>query len=214
MNLLEQAYIQLFPESQFPYEASIIYSGKFVGYNANLKLYPRKNILEIAMSKQWQEIDIEITLGLIQVLLVKLFKKKRTTINMELYHLFMKHAHLAAPRIDAPPELVASFHRVNDKYFSGMMDQPNLIWGKESSRKLGSYDYGRDTITMSSLLQNVRQEVLDYIMYHELLHKKHKFAVKNGRSYHHTRIFKTDEQRFENAQAIEKELERFSFARC
>lgn len=214
MNLLEQAYTQLFPENPFPYKARVIYSGKFVGYNANVKLYPQKNILELAMSKQWQEIDAEITVGLIQVLLAKLFKKKKMTMNIELYHLFLKHAHLAAPRIAAPQELVEAFHRVNDNYFSGMMDQPNLIWGKESTRKLGSYDYGRDTITMSRVLQDVRQEILDYIMYHELLHKKHKFSFKNGRNYHHTRRFKNDEKKFENAQAIEKELQRFSFARC
>jgi hypothetical protein len=40
------------------------------------------------------------------------------------------------------------------------------------------------------------QKYLDYVMYHELLHKKHSFNVKNGRHQAHTTAFRNDERRF------------------
>jgi predicted metal-dependent hydrolase len=86
------------------------------------------------------------------------------------------------------------------------MEKPNLRFGKYSSRQLGCYDYGTDTITISSMLKQADQEILDYVIYHELLHKKHKFTLKNGRSYHHTSEFREKEKKFENNHLIEQEI--------
>jgi len=43
-------------------------------------------------------------------------------------------------------------------------------------------------------------------MYHEILHKKHKFYTKNSRNYHHTSDFKKAEKSFANIKAVEAEL--------
>lgn len=85
---------------------------------------------------------------------------------------------------------------------------PNLEWGNESFSKLGSYEYGGDLITISKVLEDAPLEILDYIMYHEMLHKKYKFNHKNGRSFHHTAEFKRKEKEYE-VKEIEEELSRF-----
>ena len=128
------------------------------------------------MSKKWKTISKEIQIGLIQSLSLKIFKEKKKTTNIELYNIFMKKIHIAAPKIKFDPTLEKSFHKVNEKYFYGLIEKPNLVWGDFSLRKLGSYEYGSDTITISKVLQN-QGFLIDYIMYHELLHKKHKFKI-------------------------------------
>ena len=138
----------------------------------------------------------------------KLFRGKKTTENIELYNSFLKHVHIAIPKTKSHPILDESFDRVNNKYFFGLIEKPNLVLGKPSAYQFGCYDYGTDTITISGLLKDVSTEILDYVMYHELLHKKHKFINKNGKSYHHTSEFRRKEREFENSAFIEEELKK------
>jgi hypothetical protein len=130
---------------------------------------------------------------------------------MKLYESFMKGLSKYAKVQHKEPELDASFNRVNEKFFNGMMEKPNLIFANESFRKLGSYEYGTNSIYISTIFQNLPDDelkFLDYVVYHELLHKKHTFKVKNGRHQAHTTIFRNDEKKFgeENGSDMEKEL--------
>ena len=59
---------------------------------------------------------------------------------------------------------------------------------------------------MSTIFQDAKEEVVDYVMYHELLHKHHKFNHKNGRSSFHTRAFRTDEHSYPNHEQIERQI--------
>lgn len=193
--LVEKAFNDLFPEKDSSdYEFSLRYHNKFKPFNANVR-YRGKGI-HFNLSKKWRKVSEEIQIGLIQELLLKVFKEKRKTMNIELYNIFMKKVHIAVPKTKSDPILEESFHRINEKYFFGMIEKPNLKWGSYSSRKLGSYEYGSDTVTISRILED-EEFLIDYIMYHELLHKKHKFKYKNGRNFHHTKEFKTSEREFE-----------------
>jgi hypothetical protein len=48
--------------------------------------------------------------------------------------------------------------------------------------------------------------MMDYVMYHEMLHKKHKFSSKGSRIMHHTKEFRSSESAFPNSEIIEKRL--------
>ena len=203
-ELVKEAFQQLYPDKELNYNFSLKYSRKFKPYNANVKL--RGNNLMFSFSKEWKRISKEIQIGLIQELMVKILKDRKKTINMELYNLFMKNVHIAVPKIKTDIILEASFDRVNESYFNGMLDKPNLEWGNASTSKLGSYEYGNDTITISTIFKNERQELLDYVMYHEMLHKKFKFQNKNERNLHHSNEFKKMEAKFPNRDLIEREI--------
>ena len=206
MTPATQAYIQL--TGKDPDKKILIkYSGHFKGYNASIS--SRGNVIVVRMSRQWKNIDNEIKIGLIQELLVKLLNLKKNTHNIEMYNNFIKNLHWGIEKTKKEPLLLDSFNRVNKKYFDSMIEAPNLVWGSESKRKLGSYDYGTDTITISTIFKETKTELLDYIMYHELLHKKHKFKAKNGRSYHHTSKFRKEEKQFENSEEMEKKITHF-----
>jgi hypothetical protein len=206
MGLIHDAYENLYPGTEFPYEAKLVYSRKFKGYNANIRL--RGRLLSINLSAQWKVVTPEIQIGLIQSLLVKLKKDKKKTSNMDLYHMFLRHVHVSVPKTRTNEILEMSFDRVNEKYFSGLIDKPNLVEGKDSFYRLGTYEYGTDTITISKIVMSSSPEILDYIMYHEMLHKKLKFHDKNGKTFHHTSEFRKKENEFENSKRIEEEIKK------
>ncbi|MBW2973497.1 hypothetical protein KY346_03840 [Candidatus Woesearchaeota archaeon] len=202
--MIEEAFMELFPEKEFSYSAKIKYSGRFKGYNANVQMNRFSKEIIFNLSKQWRSVDKKIKLGLLQELMCRLFKKKAKTTNMDLYNIFIKQAHLAVPKTKSHPVLESSFNRVNEKFFAGMMDVPNLKIS-EGLRTLGHYDYGTDTVSVTRHLLD-HDDCLDYVMYHELLHKKHKFKTKNGRHFHHTAEFRKKEKEFPNSDLIEKKL--------
>nr|AQS34206.1 hypothetical protein [uncultured archaeon] len=105
--------------------------------------------------------------------------------------------------------LALSYDRVNEQYFGGLVEKPNLQWHK-ASRRLGSYDYGTDTISMSDALRGAPERVLDYVMHHELLHKYLKYSAKGVRPHHHTKKFKEMEKRFYDWEGCEQYLSRMT----
>ncbi|MEM4282095.1 MAG: hypothetical protein QXU88_00395 [Candidatus Woesearchaeota archaeon] len=207
-ELVQKAFSEIFPDKPFYYVPLIRYSGRLKGYNANVRFDEANRKLIFSLSKAWKAVEPAIKLGLLQALLVKLFKRPVRTLHIELYHNFLSSLGEVADVKSSHPELEASFERVNNRYFGGMLTKPNLIFSKSLAR-LGSYDYATDTITISrALLSN--KKLLDYVMYHEMLHKKLKFATgkESLRLLHHTKAFKEAEARFDDAAELEKELSR------
>ena len=202
MNLAEKAFTELFPEKIITKRLSVNYSRKFKPYNANVKY--TQQYIAFSLSKDWKEVSEEIQVGLIQNLLLRIFKEKKKTLNTGLYNDFLKNL----PKYSIPTNidllLEVSFERINKKYFFSYMDKPNLVWGQEAFRKLGSYEYASNTITISTVLMG-EGVLLDYVMYHEMLHKDLKFESKNGRNYHHTPEFRKREKQFEESD-MEKKL--------
>ncbi|MBI2136328.1 SprT-like domain-containing protein [Candidatus Woesearchaeota archaeon] len=211
-NLIDQAYEKLF-NNKINYATKVKFTAQFNDYNANIRLY--NNQIELRLCRKWKQIDKEIVIGLVQSLLLKILKKdylknnttkKHESINIDLYNNFVKNLHIAAPKNKIDNILLESFNKVNDTYFFGQIECPNLVWGSSSIRKLGSYDYKTDTITISEALRNCEKEMLDYIVYHEMLHKKFKFSSKGTKNRFHSREFKDAEKKFKNAEEIERRL--------
>ncbi len=104
------------------------------------------------------------------------------------------------------------FTRVNAEYFDGALPRPRLTWNKSiTHRKMGHYHFPTDTVLISITLDSpdVPAYVVEFVMYHELLHKQMGFNVVNGRRYAHTSEFREAERRFaryEEAKAFEQRL--------
>ncbi len=206
MNLTEKSYRKLFPNSTAKYIFSLKYSSRFKDYGANIRL--AGNLLETSMSKQWIGISEEIQMGLIQELICKLLKKRTTTTYIDLYNSFVKNLHLAIPKELSDPLLEESFNRVNQQYFLGLVEQPNLKWGRHSIRTFGSYDFKNDTVTISKIFKDQDSLLTDFIMFHEVLHKQRKFRRSGSKTFYHDAKFKRAERIFKNAEIIEKRLNR------
>jgi hypothetical protein len=108
--------------------------------------------------------------------------------------------------------LSASFDRVNQQYFKGSLETPALTWSRtRTTRKLGHYDEPRDLVQVSQVLDNgkVPAYVVDYVVYHELLHKVLGTEVTNGRRHIHTRQFRRAEKAYEHYEATQRFLSDF-----
>jgi hypothetical protein len=99
------------------------------------------------------------------------------------------------------------FDRVNADYFGGLMPKPTLTWNRTlTARKFGHYQPGRDTVMISITLDDpqVPAFVLDFVMYHELLHKKHGSITVNGRRLSHSPAFRAEERQFAQYHEAER----------
>lgn len=205
-RLAEQALSRLSPNSLIAREMLLSYSGRFSDFNASVHL--TKKTIEFRLSRRWMNVDDEIVIGLLQMLLARLLKLKKETMNMRLYHNFIRALSSVSRAGDTEKTLEESFNRVNDRYFMNVMDRPNIVFS--SGRKtLGSYSYATDTIRISIILKD-DVELLDYVMYHELLHRALKYTHKNARTYYHTKKFRDMEKRFENYAGIKSRLRKIS----
>lgn len=108
-------------------------------------------------------------------------------------------------------DLERIFERLNRDYFGGDLHQPSLGWSsKKTFRRLGHYDEVHDTIVISRSLDSVSIPafVVEYVVYHEMLHVKHPTIHRNGRRYSHTAAFRRDEQRYDYFEEAEDWIER------
>lgn len=211
-SLVHEAFARLWPEREFSYTVIEKYNRRLGPFNANIML--KGSELTVKYNLQWKNVDSEIRLGLIQHLLLKMLsrgdEKKRSTFNINLYNNFCKQIptyvaqdHDLASNCE---DLRGSFARMNEMFFDDLLTECTLKWGKASFRRLASYNFHTDSITVSSVFRDAPQHVLDLLMYHEMLHKDLQFDCKNGRVHTHTPEFKRRERLYPQFDAVEKEI--------
>jgi hypothetical protein len=116
-------------------------------------------------------------------------------------------------------DLKAVLRRVNETYFQGKADV-NIGWGrtpvrrrkrytKTMSRSLATYSYDDCTIRVSPILDSavVPEYMLDWVVYHEMLHHVLPVEETGAKKRYHTERFKILERAFkqyEDAKSWEK----------
>lgn len=113
-------------------------------------------------------------------------------------------------------DLKRIFRQLNRRYFQGRLPMPVLSWSRTRSRTvLGHFDAAHNTIVLSRLLDSPRvpRYLLDYLMYHEMLHLKYPVevvAATGGRRRFHSRAFRQDERRFAHYGPARRALKQLS----
>jgi hypothetical protein len=109
-------------------------------------------------------------------------------------------------------DLGVAFERVSAEYFGGKMERPRLRWGVFSGRRFGWYDGAHDTVVVSATLDraDVPDFVVEYIVYHELLHKERPAERRQSRRAVHTPAFREAEKRFARMAEAEAVLRRLA----
>ena len=185
----------------------------FAGINHTARL--NEGRLKVRVSDLFEEAPDEVHRALAYILLAKLYRKKidasihRTYRAFILRHEIQERARLA--RTDRGRGIRAThaqgrhfdlellFERLNAQYFGGTLDKPMVSWSAKRSRYiLGRYDASHHTIFISRIFDSPRipSYVIEYVLYHEMLHLKHHTRVKDCRLVVHTPEFKQEERRF------------------
>ncbi len=104
------------------------------------------------------------------------------------------------------------FNEVNEKYFADSVEIQYLGWSKrQSRRRLGFYDKRRDLLVVSRIFDSrkVPVEVVEYIVYHEMLHKVIPPIARSGRRIVHTTEFRSRERHFDQFDRVQQWLKKY-----
>jgi hypothetical protein len=108
-------------------------------------------------------------------------------------------------------DLEAVFEELNTRFFHGLMARPRMSWSQTKTRRiLGHYDPAHNAIIISRIFDHpaVPRYVLDYIVYHEMLHLKHPVKLRGSRRCVHSAEFQAEEKLFPRAAQANAFLKR------
>jgi hypothetical protein len=104
------------------------------------------------------------------------------------------------------------YRALNLQYFNGQVEVTRLGWGaRRSWSRMGHYDPVHHTITISPVLDSPRvpEQVLSYLLYHEMLHALFDGKAVAGRHRYHTAEFNRAERAFPHYASARGFLDRF-----
>ncbi len=184
----------------------------FAGLNHTIRI--RNQRVYVRVSDILRNAPQAVYLALAHILVGKLFNQRAKTEYETLYRQYAYQPHIlrasdlarqhrgrkqlsgAAGRTY---DLERIFARLNRHYFSNLLPKPVLSWStRRTKRILGHHDAVHDAIVISRSLDlaSVPAYVVEYVMYHEMLHIKHKPHIINARRICHTPLFRADEKLF------------------
>lgn len=103
------------------------------------------------------------------------------------------------------------FEELNTLFFHGLMARPRMSWSQTKTRRiLGHYDPAHNAIVISRLFDHpaMPRYVLEYIVYHEMLHLKHPVRLRGNRRCVHSAEFQAEEKLFPRATEANTFLKR------
>ena len=109
-------------------------------------------------------------------------------------------------------DLAPLFDKLNERYFDGALPRPRLAWSNRPWRSmLGCFDPALEQIVINRALdrEKVPQYVVEYVLYHEMLHQKHPLKFARCRLESHSTKFRAEEKRFSHYEPAHKFLARF-----
>jgi predicted metal-dependent hydrolase len=108
-------------------------------------------------------------------------------------------------------DLDSIFEELNTRFFHGLMARPRMSWSQSKTRRiLGHYDPAHNAIIISRIFDHpaIPRHVLDYIVYHEMLHLKHPVKLRGSRRCVHSAEFQAEERLFPQVGEAEAFLKR------
>ena len=91
------------------------------------------------------------------------------------------------------------FDLLNVRFFHGLLARPRLAWSANKARnRLGHYDPAHNAIVLSRVFDHpaIPRAVVEYIVYHEMLHLKHPVKLRGTRRCVHSAEFRSEEKLF------------------
>ncbi len=196
----------------------------YIGINHTIRVREGKVFVRIAeVCRDMPQLGHQ---ALAYILVAKLLRKRVPENARDLYSSFIKTAEMREQVTENKRsrgrkvvstdkgeffDLSAVFDELNRVYFRDALPKPVLTWSaRKTYRILGHHDATHDTIVVSRSLdaRDVPQYVVEYIVFHEMLHIHHPTFHHNGRRYIHTPAFRRDEEKFAHFEEAEKWIER------
>ncbi|MEW6129976.1 MAG: SprT-like domain-containing protein [Acidobacteriota bacterium] len=199
---------------------------RYTGLSSTIRL--RQGRVFARVSDILQEAPAEILFALACILIAKLYRRKVSPEHQATYRTYIANPLIMdaseslrrerGRKLTTSPQghvydLCAMFDELNARYFAGRLPKPTLSWSQRPARRiLGHHDNTHNTIIISRALDTPRtpRTVVEFVLYHEMLHIKHERQTVNGRKVIHSREFRLDEMRFDKFHEAKNWLEQIA----
>lgn len=196
----------------------------YIGINHTIRI--RSGEIFVRIGEICREMPLPSHKGLAYILTGKLLRKRIPTGAREVYSAYIKSdvirerasmskrargRKVVTTSKGAVYDLDEIFDRVNRDYFRPAIPKPVLTWSAQKTyRILGHHDATHEHVAISKSLDSpdVPRYVVEYVIFHEMLHIAHPTKHVNGRRYNHTAAFKRDERKFAYFEEAERWIER------
>ena len=185
---------------------------RYVGLRSSIHL--RKNRAQVNISDILEETKPIVFEALAEILLSKLFRRKPSHEAVSCYKAYVSSPatqqrinsarrsrgskRMAHPRGECF-DLEEIFDHLNHQYFEGALTRPRIGWSMECSKTiLGHHDpaHGSITITKSLDSNHIPRLLVEYLVFHEMLHILFPIQGKGTRRVIHSHEFRKAERRF------------------
>lgn len=191
----------------------------YIGINHTIRL--RNGGIFVRISEICREMPMSAQKALAFILVAKLLRKQIPAKAREVYSSFAKTQELREKAVENKKtrgrkiigsaqgetyDLEEIFFRLNRVYFKETLPKPVLTWSaKKTYRILGHHDAAHETVVVSKSLDDktVPKYVVEFVLFHEMLHIFHPTEHRDGRRYNHTPQFRRNEKTFQYYQQAE-----------
>ncbi len=198
-----------------PYHVAPDMSVRFFAFaNINNTIRLREGKLHIRLSDLLEGAPDAVLSALAHILLAKMYRRPIERDKSTRYRRYVsspeltRKSHLVRQlrgrkRLASPHgkiyNLEQMFDDLNLRFFHGLLARPRLAWSAQAARnRLGHYDPGHNAIVLSKVFDHARvpRPVVEYIVYHEMLHLKHPVRLQGSRRCVHSAEFRAEESLF------------------
>ncbi len=221
--LFAEEYRTLRPRAPMP-EIQVRFK-RYTSLNTRIQL--KEGILHASLSDLLEDAPEPVLRSIAHILLAKLYRKpidprqnlryRRYTSSAAISEKTEKIRRIRGRKINLGPEgryfnLETVFDDLNLRYFNGLMGRPILTWSEQAARRLlGHYDAAHNTIVVSRIFDrpSCPLYVLEYLLYHEMLHLKHPVKTRGTRRCVHSAAFRAEEKLFPQWHEAQRFLKSF-----
>jgi hypothetical protein len=221
-NFYKEAF-EAFDASRKPLEIEVRFY-PYIGINHTIRVRSGKVFVRIA--EICRDMPLSRQKALAYILVAKLLRRKVPPAARRIYSDFIKTEEIrdkaTANKRQRGRKIISSaqgdfydldeiFDRLNETYFKNTLPKPVLTWSsRKTYRILGHHDSAHETVVVSRSLDDrkVPKFVVEFVVFHEMLHIFHPTIHQNGRRYNHTPAFKRNEKKFRYFEEAESWIER------
>ena len=186
----------------------------YVNVDSNVQLQEGHQCIEVKISDQLEGAPAPVQEALAQILLRKLYRKPVPKKYNHRYRMFLNRADMrrrsllirqirGRKQMRSPQghayDLEEIFDELNARFFGGLLGRPRLSWSpRRSRRQLGHFDPAHNAIVVSRIFDHPETPrfLVEYILYHEMLHLKFPVEYRGNRRRVHTKEFCQEEKKF------------------
>jgi predicted metal-dependent hydrolase len=193
-----------------------------------LTIRRRQDVVRVRYSDLLKRAPVEILEGGAALLLSRMYRRKAPRALVQQYLEYARSDRvrsrinqMRSRRVRRVPTLAQGQHhdlgslfdRLNQQYFAGQLERPHIGWSTRSwRRQFGCYDPGPNQIVLNRRMDRpgVPQFVVEYVLYHEMLHVKHPTRRSGCSLLSHSPEFRAEEKRFAHFTVARKFLDRLA----